>query len=116
MLFAINTFPAEADSSGRLRSECFLCTFALFKPHFFDALLLRSSLPVLVTRLFDLVGAGPLDVEPLMLWPGSALISFSSVSPACMTPSSRSCSGQAEFDDPVGACLLFDKEQWVCAR
>ena len=45
---------------------------------------------VLVTRLFDLVVAGPLDIEPLTLWPGSALISFSFVSPACMTPSSRS--------------------------
>ena len=44
---------------------------------------------VLVTRLFDLVVAGPLDIEPLTLWPGSALISFSSVSPACMTPTSR---------------------------
>ena len=44
---------------------------------------------VLVTRLFDLVIAGPLDIEPLTLWPGSAPISFSFVSPACMTPSSR---------------------------
>ena len=44
---------------------------------------------MLVTRLFDLVVAGPLDIEPLTLWTGSALISFSSVSPACMTPISR---------------------------
>lgn len=43
----------------------------------------------MVTRLFDLVVAGPLDIEPLKLWPGPALISFSFVSPACMTPSSR---------------------------
>ena len=41
------------------------------------------------TRLFDLVVAGPIDIEPLTLWPGSALIWFSFVSPACMTPSSR---------------------------
>ena len=43
----------------------------------------------LVTRLFGPVVAGLLGVEPLTLCPGSALISFSSVSPACMTPSSR---------------------------
>ena len=58
---------------------------ALFKPHFFDALLLA----LFFTRLFDLVVAGPIDIEPLTLWPGSALIWFSFVSPACMTPSSR---------------------------
>ena len=46
-------------------------------------------MPLLVTRLFDLVGAGPLAVEPLTLWPGSALILFSSVSPAYITPISR---------------------------
>ena len=62
---------------------------ALFKSHFFGALLLALFF-LLVTRLFDLIVAGPLDIAPLTLWPASALISFSFVSPACMTPSSRS--------------------------
>ena len=52
-------------------------------------LLCSRSFAVLVAGLFDLVGAGPFDVELQMCWPASALISFSSVSSACMTPSSR---------------------------
>ena len=45
--------------------------------NFFDALFDSLFFSVLlVTRLFDLVGAGPLAVEPLTPWPGSALISL----------------------------------------
>ena len=79
------------------------CTFfaALLKPHFFNTLL-----PVLVARLFGLVGAGPFDVEPQICWPASALISFPCVSPACMTPSSRSAVAERDLTiQSVPACF-----------
>ena len=66
------------------------------------------SFAVLVARLFDLVVAGPFDVEPQMCWPASALISFSSVSPACMTPSSRNVVVKRDLTiQSVPACYLI---------
>jgi len=64
-----------------------------FYMHFLN----RISLTLFCSRFFfcigywafNLVVAGRLDIEPLTLWPCSAPISFSFVSPACMTPSSR---------------------------
>ena len=73
----------------------------------------------LVTRLFGPVGAGPLAVEPLTVWPGSALVSFSSVSPAYITPSSRSAvakrnltiqSVPAFYSIKSNGCVLDEEE------
>ena len=80
---------------------------ALFKPHFFDALLLALFFCIGYWA-FNLVVAGRLDIEPLTLWPGSAPISFSFVSPACMTPSSRNVVVKRDLTiQSVPACYLI---------
>ena len=80
-----------------------------FYKHFFNRISLTlfcsRFFSVLVTRLFDLVVAGPLNIEPLTLWPGWALIWFSFVSLACMTPSSRNIVAKLDLTiQSVPAC------------
>ena len=93
----------------------FTCTFfaALFKALSLT-LFCSRFFSVLVTRLFDLVVAGPLDIEPLTLWPGSALIWFSFVSPAYMTPSSRDIVAKRDLTiQSVPACYSIKSNRCV---
>ena len=70
----------------------------------------------MVAGLFDLVGAGPFGVEPWMCWPASALISFSSVSPAFMIPSSRSAVAMRDLTiQSVPACYSIKRAMGVCS-